>query len=121
MKRLVSLLAAAIFLVVGVMAVWYLYKNTPITYDGSPNGTDTDVYELMQDPTNYDTSNADGIASIIVDTNLDKTRSVNDVTSIVFDYRGYDTMGEAFILIVAVTGTVAILRKSKDRWEGDDK
>jgi multicomponent Na+:H+ antiporter subunit B len=34
----------------------------------------------------------------------------NVVTSVVFDYRGFDTMGEEFILFIAVTGVVLLLR-----------
>ena len=70
-------------------------------------------YELMQDPASYDDSNADGAAAAIIQQNLDKTHSVNDVTSIVFDFRGYDTMGEAFILITAVAGTTVIIYSGK--------
>ncbi len=33
-----------------------------------------------------------------------ETGSNNVVTSIVFDYRGYDTLGEATVLFTAVTG-----------------
>ena len=55
--------------------------------------------------------------------NLAKTHAVNDVTSIVFDFRGYDTMGEAFILITAVAGSSVILftRKSGKEEKKDDK
>lgn len=45
--------------------------------------------------------------------NLDKTVSHNVVASIVFNFRGYDTMGESFILVTAVTGSLVILRKVK--------
>ena len=38
------------------------------------------------------------------------TGSVNLVTGVVFDYRGYDTLGEATILFTAVMGVMAILR-----------
>jgi multicomponent Na+:H+ antiporter subunit B len=34
----------------------------------------------------------------------------NVVTAVVFDYRGFDTMGEEFILFIAVTGVVLLLR-----------
>ena len=40
---------------------------------------------------------------------------MNDVTSVVFDFRGYDTMGEAFILITAVAGTIVILSGGKKK------
>jgi multicomponent Na+:H+ antiporter subunit B len=36
--------------------------------------------------------------------------STNVVTAIVFDYRGFDTMGEEFILFAAVVGVVLLLR-----------
>lgn len=35
----------------------------------------------------------------------------NAVTAIVFDYRGYDTLGEATVLFAAVTGVALILRR----------
>ncbi|NOX44474.1 MAG: hypothetical protein GXO72_01885 [Caldiserica bacterium] len=37
----------------------------------------------------------------------------NVVTAIVFDYRGYDTLGEATVLFAAVVGVVLMLRKVK--------
>jgi multicomponent Na+:H+ antiporter subunit B len=37
----------------------------------------------------------------------------NVVTAVVFDYRGFDTMGEEFILFIAVTGVVLLLRKQE--------
>lgn len=77
------------------------------TYAGE-NAT-VSVYELQQNPESYDDSTADGAAAAIVQQNLAKTHAVNDVTSIVFDFRGYDTMGEAFILITAVAGSMVIL------------
>jgi multicomponent Na+:H+ antiporter subunit B len=41
---------------------------------------------------------------------LKETGSANLVTSIILDYRGYDTLGEATVLFAAVVGTLAILR-----------
>lgn len=39
-------------------------------------------------------------------------RSVNNVvTSIVFDYRGFDTLGEAAVLFTAVSSIVLLFRK----------
>jgi multicomponent Na+:H+ antiporter subunit B len=40
----------------------------------------------------------------------EKTGSVNLVTGIIFDFRGYDTLGEATILFTAVVGILTILR-----------
>jgi multicomponent Na+:H+ antiporter subunit A len=37
------------------------------------------------------------------------------VASIVLDYRGYDTLGEATVLFVAVLGTLTILRVKSNK------
>ena len=42
-----------------------------------------------------------------------ETGANNAVTAVVFDYRGYDTLGEATILFTAVTGVVMLFRKRK--------
>jgi len=39
-----------------------------------------------------------------------QTGSANLVTGVIFDYRGYDTLGEATILFTAVIGVLAVLR-----------
>ena len=39
------------------------------------------------------------------------TGANNAVTSIVFDYRGYDTLGEATILFTAVTGVAMLFAR----------
>ena len=44
-------------------------------------------------------------------TGLEKTGSANIVTSILLDFRGYDTLGEATVLFVAILGAIVILRK----------
>lgn len=99
--------------------------DMPRTYDGTK--APVSVYELQQDPSSYDDysdSQADGAAAVIVQQNLEKTHAANDVTSIVFDFRGYDTMGEAFILVTAVAGSIVILsagRKSKEKEDGKDE
>lgn len=40
----------------------------------------------------------------------EKTGSANLVTGVVFDFRGYDTLGEATVLVTAVLGVLTILR-----------
>ncbi len=40
----------------------------------------------------------------------EKTGSANLVTGVLFDFRGYDTLGEATILFTAVVGILTILR-----------
>ena len=90
----------------------------PRTYEGQK--ASVSVYDLQQNPESYNDSVADGAAAAIVQQNLSETHSVNDVTSIVFDFRGYDTMGEAFILITAVAGSAVILFTKKAKEEKND-
>ena len=43
-----------------------------------------------------------------------QTGANNVVTSIVFDFRGFDTLGEATVLFTAVLGVGMMFRKLKD-------
>lgn len=107
LKNILFTIALAILMICGVYASILMAGSEP-TYDG----TKTDVVALYEEPESYDNSQADGVASIIVNENLDKTAAQNVVFSVVFNFRGYDTMGESFILIAAIAGSLVILRKS---------
>ncbi len=50
------------------------------------------------------------MARYYIDGAAQKTGSANLVTGVVFDFRGYDTMGEAVVLVTAVIGVLTILR-----------
>ena len=51
----------------------------------------------------------------IIENAQNETGANNAVTSVVFDYRGYDTLGEATVLFTSILGAVVILRrKSKN-------
>ena len=50
------------------------------------------------------------MANAYVNGAAEKTGSANLVTGVLFDFRGYDTLGEAVILITAVLGVITILR-----------
>lgn len=50
------------------------------------------------------------MAAAYVEGAAEKTGSANLVTGVLFDFRGYDTLGEAVILITAVLGVLTILR-----------
>ena len=117
-KRIVGLCALLVILVLALSSA-ESFRVPYLTYDGS----DVDVVELYEDPREYDTEDPDGIADVIVKTNLDKTMAANDVASIVFDYRGYDTLGESFILLTAIAGSYMILSRSgkkKEKKEGGE-
>ena len=119
MKKFLTWVCLGIILFAGVFASIRL-SAMPRTYEGQK--ADVSVYELMQNPEAADeNAPADGAAAAIVQQNLKNARAVNDVTSIVFDFRGYDTMGEAFILITAVAGTMVILFNKKEKKEDEQK
>jgi multisubunit Na+/H+ antiporter MnhB subunit len=42
-----------------------------------------------------------------------ETGANNAVTSVVFDYLGFDTLGEATILFTAVAGVILVFRRLK--------
>lgn len=49
-----------------------------------------------------------------------QTHAANIVSSIVLDYRGYDTLGEVTVLFTAILGALTIIRlKSKKKSEGE--
>ncbi len=50
-----------------------------------------------------------------------ETGSNNVVTAIVFDYRGFDTLGEATVLFTAVLGVGMVLRKMRVGEEMEDE
>ena len=110
MKKFLTFFSLGCILVCCIFAAADMGKMAP-TYD--PGLVTVPVYELQQNPEAYNDAGADGAAAAIVQQNLSKTHSVNNVTSIVFDFRGYDTMGEAFILITAVAGSAVILYPGK--------
>ena len=114
MKKFLTYVCLAVFFFAGVYASVTMAKM-PRSYDG--NLAAVSVYDLQQAPESYDASKVSGAADAIVQQNLAETHSVNDVTSIVFDFRGYDTMGEAFILVTAVAGSIVILYEGKKKKE----
>ena len=49
----------------------------------------------------------------IIDNTVEETGGNNGVTSVVFDYRGFDTLGEATVLFTAVASVVMLFRRLK--------
>lgn len=115
-KKLVLVLSLAVLLICGIVAGGRMANSSP-TYDG----TNTDLVELYENPSSYDNTTADGAAAIMVNENLEKTAADNVVFSVVFNFRGYDTMGESFILIAAIAGSLVILRKAAHSVKKEDQ
>lgn len=53
------------------------------------------------------------VSQAIVDNTKEGTGAINSVTAVVFDFRGYDTLGEAIVLFTAVCGVAVVLRGNK--------
>jgi len=49
----------------------------------------------------------------IIDNTQTETGANNGVTAVVFDYRGFDTLGEATVLFTAVAGVIVLFRRLK--------
>jgi len=95
MKKLlvvgVSLLILAGFF--GMMAMTFSF--------GSPMITDMDDYFLRH--------------------GQEQTASNNECTAVVFDYRGFDTLGESTVLFCAIIGASLIFRKMQGGEEHEDE
>lgn len=113
-KRLIALLSLAVILIAGIYSMIYTFQNASLTYDGS----DTNVVDLIKDPSSYDVSSPNGIADVIVSTNLEQTMAANNVAAVVFDFRGFDTIGESFILLTAIAGSYVILSSGHSHGKG---
>ena len=110
MRRYIAVLSVIAFLICGIYAVRYNYQHGTVTYDGS----DVNVIEIYEDPDAVELNGAGGIADIIVKEDLSKTMAANNVAAVVFDFRGFDTLGESFILLTAIAGSFIILRSVTD-------
>ena len=51
---------------------------------------------------------------------LPERHTTNVVAAAVFDYRGFDTLGEEFILFTAVLGVALLLREREEQKESED-
>ena len=92
---------AIIFLV--VVAVFLIFGALKMHPFGDPGQADMDDYIIGG--TNETTGKPFGTQS--------ETGANNAVTSVVFDYRGFDTLGEATVLFTAVAGVIMIFRRLK--------
>ena len=60
-------------------------------------------------------------AQYYIDNAGQQIRSANIVSSVVLDYRAYDTLGEVTVLFTAILGTLTILRVRKAKKEGGEE
>jgi len=76
----------AVFLIIGAIGM-------------HPFGNTSDIDTAMDDHIIQNTQN--------------ETGADNGVTGVVFDYRGFDTLGEATVLFTAVAGVILVFRRLK--------
>jgi len=84
----------AAVIVFTVVAVFFVFSALLMHPFGIPEESDMDDY--------------------IIDNTQEETGANNGVTSVVFDYRGFDTLGEATVLFTAVAGVIMIFRRLKN-------
>jgi multisubunit Na+/H+ antiporter MnhB subunit len=84
-------IAGAVLL--AILAVFFLFCIFLLHPVGEPGQVDMDDY--------------------IITHTQNETGTNNGVTSVVFDYRGFDTLGEATILFSAVASVLLIFRRVK--------
>lgn len=89
-------LAAVVFLV--IVAV-FLFFGVLLMHPFGPNSQEEGFEAPMDDD--------------IIANAQQETGANNAVTSVVFDYRGFDTLGEATILFTAVAGVILVFRRLK--------
>lgn len=94
-----NLLAAAFLTIVGVFLIFSMLLMHPF---GEPNSQAMDQYIIDNTINGKD-----------LDNGIDGAGANNGVTSVVFDYRGFDTLGEATVLFTAVASVVMIFRRLK--------
>ena len=76
-----------------IVTIFFVFSALMIHPFGEPEETEMDQY--------------------IIDKTQEETGADNGVTSVVFDYRGFDTLGEATVLFTAVAGVILIFRRLK--------
>lgn len=59
------------------------------------------------------------VADFYINNGLSQTGSANLVTSVILDFRAYDTLGEATVLFAAATGVIVVLRKIGRKKKGN--
>ena len=138
-KKIVALVSALVLLAAGV---WMAFDADTLarTYDKDVDVTTlytdavsdaeykentskamSEANQTMQYDDDYNMNLNFDIADDIVARNLNETKAANNVAAVVFDFRGFDTLGESFILLTAIAGSFVILSKSHKKKKEDEE
>lgn len=60
------------------------------------------------------------VARNYISEGLNRTGAANLVSSVILDFRAYDTLGEATVLFTAVIGVIAVMRRIGRKKEGEE-
>ena len=88
------------YLVLAIFFAYLLLGAAQMRPFGNPDHMDMDQY--------------------MIDNGQEETAANNIVTSVVFDYRAFDTLGEATVLFTAVAGVISVLRAHNKSSGGSD-
>ena len=108
------ILALALLVGLLTLAVWEMRDF------GDPDGDDSErddndgkiSFYVKENETVVETERTAMDQHFIDNSQTNSTATNNAVTAVVFDYRGFDTLGEATVLFAAVTGTLVAIRKA---------
>jgi multicomponent Na+:H+ antiporter subunit B len=90
-------------LIVALILIVILFVFGIVALQDLPNFGNPIIAQVKEAPSN-----------LYIEKGLQETGAANIVTSVILDYRGYDTLGEATVLFSAILGALTILRgKSK--------
>ena len=138
-KKIVALVSALILLAAGVwmaidadtlartydkdVDVTELYTDavSDAEYKENTSKAMSEANQTMQYDDDYNMNLNFDIADDIVARNLNETKAANNVAAVVFDFRGFDTLGESFILLTAIAGSFVILSKSHKKKKEDEE
>jgi len=75
------------------------------------------VYSVIEMPTmqNTDAPSYNEVTEYYIDHAVEETGSVNFISAILADYRGFDTLGEAIVLFTSVIAVASVLRTVKEK------
>lgn len=92
-----DILAIVFFAVVAIFLVYGL------------NSFSEEIHEFGE----FDENHYPEMDQYIINNTQSETGADNGVTAVVFDYRGFDTLGEATVLFTAVAAVILIFRRLK--------
>ena len=126
-KRIVAIVSLLVILAAGLAAVFHANTLTK-TYEGNVDvdslyieATDNIEGSVAADDALVSAEATIDIADDIVARNLGETMAANNVAAVVFDFRGFDTLGESFILLTSIAGAFVILAKSHKKKKEDEE